>query len=54
MPHLFTNGTNVAVILIVPREVGSRKRAIRALTFVEDGDEGKDLALQCKLDQIVF
>ena len=51
--HLFTAWTDIAVVLIIPGEVGSRERSIRALTFVEDGDEGEYLPLQCQPNQIV-
>jgi len=45
VPHLFTARTNIAVVLIIPFEVGSGERAIRPLSLVEDRDERKDLAL---------
>ncbi len=45
VPHFLAARTDVAVVLIIPCEVGSRERSVGPFTFVEDWDEGKDLAL---------
>lgn len=54
VPQIFPLRTNVSVILVIPAEVGTRQGSVRALPFVDDGDEGQNLPLQDELDQALL
>ncbi len=51
--QLFALRADVAVVVLVPGEVGARPGAILTFRLVEDGNEGKDFPPERKPDEII-